>query len=89
MSCELKYRFTSLLCKTVKNNMQSLQGTDSSFFVRISFLCLKYFLLTATSRRNDSNEELKGFLMFHLSFGLFGLGDYYKSHMCLDAFSSL
>lgn len=55
MSCELKYRFTSLLCKIVNNNMCGLQGTDRSFFVRVSFLCLNYFPLTATSRGNDPN----------------------------------
>lgn len=74
MSCELKYRFTSLLCKIVNKNMQSLPGTDRSFFVRISFLCLNYFPLTATSHGNDSNGQLKALLMFHLSFwsGPFG-----------------
>lgn len=72
MSCELKYRFTSLLCKIVNNNMRSLQGTDRSFFVQISFFLLfnlfNYFTLNATSRGNDSNGELKGLLMFHLLF---------------------
>lgn len=63
MSCELKYRFTSLLCKIVNNNMQSLQGTDRNFFVRISFLRLNYFLLTATSRGKYSKGELKGLII--------------------------
>lgn len=69
MSCELKYRFESLQCKIVNNNMEILWGKDMvSLFVHLfnvsitsSFDCL---LLQNT--QSEYKSDIIGLVFFFL-----------------------